>query len=365
MPYLFIVWRAKHALSQFKMSISEPSSTTKFTKFSVLIPFRNEAAYLPGLLQSIAEMDYPTAAFEVLLVNDHSTDLSNKELTQLCDQFDFRIRLLHLSEVNLSTKKQAVYYGVQNASGDYILTTDGDCILPSGLLKTHHAQILSDRPDLIAGAVTFPKGETWLSKFQYYDFMAVQAISMAYLVKEKPIACNAAHMCFMRSTFMELKPFDDNLHIASGDDIFLLEKFRENKLKIQFLKRSQLVLTASQESLLGLINQRKRWLMKSKYVKNLTAKRVGFFLFIGNFNLILGLVFLFFSVEVDVFFSLYFLLKLIIDYFLLTQFSKKFNLGLCAREILIFYLIYPLSLFIFSFVFFYPSFKWKSRQFKM
>lgn len=93
---------------------------------------------------------------------------------------------------------------------------------------------------------------------------------------------------------MESDPYKKNLNIASGDDVFLLEKFIQMKLKIRYLEFSEVVLSASQESFSALINQRKRWFLKSKHVKNRTAKRLGLILFLGQLNMIFGFILLFF-----------------------------------------------------------------------
>jgi cellulose synthase/poly-beta-1,6-N-acetylglucosamine synthase-like glycosyltransferase len=44
------------------------------TKFSVIIPFRNEAERLPNLLASIIGLRYPTHLIEVIFVDDASED---------------------------------------------------------------------------------------------------------------------------------------------------------------------------------------------------------------------------------------------------------------------------------------------------
>lgn len=352
-------------LSTFKFSTQKLNSETDLTNFSLLVSFRNEVDNLPHLLQSISEIDYPSDKFEVILVDDHSSDMSRAEMNDLINKFNVNIHLFHLSDVGLSTKKHAVKYGVNQASGEYVFTTDADCILPNGILKAHHLQIIDQQPDLIAGAVIFPKKNTFLSQFQYYDFMAVQAVSMSCMIQGKPIANNAAHMSFKRSAFLESDPYKNNLNIASGDDVFLLEKFIQMKLKIRYLEFSEIVLSASQESFSGLIHQRKRWFLKSKYVKNYTAKRLGLILFLGHLNLILGFILLFFINQIELVFSLYLIIKFIFDYRLLNEFSKKFRLGLCAKELLLFYIVYPFSLFIFTFAVLNKNYNWKSRQFKI
>lgn len=352
-------------LSKFKFSKQKFLSEHELTNFSLLVSFRNEVDRLPQLLKSISEIDYPSVNFEVILIDDHSSDMSKSEMNDLIKKFNINIRLFHLSDVDLSTKKQAVKYGVTQASGEYILTTDADCILPKGILKAHHLQIINQDPDLIAGAVIFPKKNTFLSQYQYYDFMAIQAVSLAFITYGKPLANNAAHMSFKRSVFLESNPYENNIDIASGDDIFLLEKFIQLKRKIKFLEFPEIVLSASQESLPALIHQRKRWFLKSKHVKNSTAKRIGLIVYLGHLNLILGFVLLFFVNQMEFFFSLFLVTKFVFDYRLLSIFSKKFSLGICAKELLLFYIVYPVSIIMFNFTLIKTNYIWKSRKFKV
>ncbi len=56
-------------VENFKLQDLQPK-----TKFSVVIPFRNEAENLPKLLASISNLNYPKAMFEVILIDDDSED---------------------------------------------------------------------------------------------------------------------------------------------------------------------------------------------------------------------------------------------------------------------------------------------------
>ena len=48
------------------------------TKFSIIVPFRNEEKNLPKLLKSISKLNYPKDLFEIILVDDFSTDASER-----------------------------------------------------------------------------------------------------------------------------------------------------------------------------------------------------------------------------------------------------------------------------------------------
>lgn len=361
--YCAVLWQSKRGLSKFKLQDVSIDESENYTEFSLVVSFRNEKNNLPNLLNSIAELLYPIDKFELILVNDHSTDLSHQEINKLISPYKFKIRLFHLSEIGLKSKKQAVNYGVQKAANAYILSVDADCFLTENLLKAHHQHIKSSKPDMIIGAVSFTREKSLLKLYQYYDFMAIQAMSMSYAVQAKPIACNAAHLCFNKAAFKKINPYADNFNIASGDDIFLMEKFKKNRRKIEFLKYPEMVLTNAQRSIADLINQRKRWLLKSKYIKNITAKRLGIVLLLGHLNFLYGLFLLFFVPQTQIIFGVYVIIKFILEYKMIAEFSKKYNLSVCVRELFIFGQFYPISIFIFSFAFLKRDFYWKSRKY--
>src|SRR5476649_2401024 len=89
--------------------------------FSVVVPFYNEAENLPRLIREIdAMLRAMECQAEIILVNDGSTD----EFAQPPGSPAFLIRWLHLSQN--SGQSAAMYYGIQEARGEYIILMDAD-----------------------------------------------------------------------------------------------------------------------------------------------------------------------------------------------------------------------------------------------
>lgn len=89
-------------------------------KFSFIIPVYNTSAFLERCVQSILNQTYTN--FEIILVNDGSTDQS----PELCDQLaaqDSRITVLHQTNQGLPIARNK---GLEQAAADYILFTDSD-----------------------------------------------------------------------------------------------------------------------------------------------------------------------------------------------------------------------------------------------
>ncbi|MBK6826735.1 MAG: glycosyltransferase [Chitinophagaceae bacterium] len=93
---------------------------------SIIIPARNEEENISHLLEAIEEQSYSSALIEVIVVDDQSTD----QTAAIVSSFPY-VKLLRLSsDIQQSHKKRAIEFGIANASHEWILTTDADCIPP-------------------------------------------------------------------------------------------------------------------------------------------------------------------------------------------------------------------------------------------
>ncbi|HFR3400614.1 TPA: glycosyltransferase family 2 protein, partial [Streptococcus suis] len=90
-------------------------------KFSVIIPAYNVADYLEECVYSVLNQTYEE--FEILLVDDGSTD---GKTSNICDKLaakDDRVKVFHQTNGGQSIARNT---GIKNASGDYVLFLDGD-----------------------------------------------------------------------------------------------------------------------------------------------------------------------------------------------------------------------------------------------
>lgn len=112
--------------------------------FSIVVPVYNVAQYLPECLESI--LAQKTTSFEVILVDDGSTDGSG----ELCDRFknesQLAVKVIHQENRGLL---QARRRGFNEAVGDYIVSLDGDDFLHSDLLQVLEGIIQQSRPDVV------------------------------------------------------------------------------------------------------------------------------------------------------------------------------------------------------------------------
>lgn len=97
---------------------------------SVVIPLYNKEQSITSTLQTVLGQSYQD--FEIVIVNDGSTDHSIEEITKVTDP---RIRLIHQSNAGVSAARNR---GIAEAQGEYIAFLDADDEWKPDYLKTQY-----------------------------------------------------------------------------------------------------------------------------------------------------------------------------------------------------------------------------------
>lgn len=342
------------------------TSTKPKTKFSVCIPFRNESKNLPALLESLANLNYPEAHFEILLINDHSTDDSTARIDDFClknADFNRKVSVLELKSTSAGGKKAALAEAISKASHPWILTTDADCILPKTWLSEMDTFIQQSNKNFIAGPVTLQNTNPYfLNAFQQLDFLSLQGATIGGFGLQKPILCNGANLAFAKAEFYRLNGYEHHKNVASGDDILLLQQFLQDKPRqVGFLKsREAIVQTQPQHSWKTLVEQRRRWTAKASHYTDLWTKTVSLLVFTANSCLIVALFYL----GSNVLLMLVVFLKILADFLLIVLAARFYKKNSVLSAYLCCSLFYPFFTFFVGIYGQFGHFSWKGRRLK-
>ena len=337
------------------------------TKFSIVVPFRNEAKNLPILLDSFSKLNYPNDLFEVILVDDFSNE--EFKVQSLLRQFafarvKFKVSVIKNIRVSNSPKKDAISTAMQTAENDWIITTDADCVVNEKWLSTLDNYIQLHEVSMIAGAVTYDCKNSFLHHFQQLDLASLQGATMGSFGLGKGFMCNGANFAYTKSFFQELNGFEGNDGIASGDDVFLLQKaiarFPE---KEHYLKsENNIVVTKPLDDWKSLFYQRVRWASKAGSYQSGFGKGLGLVVFGGNLAWVLGFGFWALGLIPFQVIILLFLLKFMVDSVLIYK-ANLFLTKTKMRFLVSSSLLYP---FFSTSVALYAAFgkyEWKGRRF--
>ena len=257
---------------------------------SVIIPARNEADNIFQCLRALAAQSYPAHLFEVIVVNDHSTD-NTAEIVQRWQQQRPQIQLLHLADflpnqpIN-SYKKKALEMAIARAQGELIITTDADCIAPRHWIWLLAAFYRTTGAKCIAAPVNFHQERNLLERFQSLDYAGTMILTAAGIHTRAMRLGNGANLAYLRSVFTEVNGFEGTEHLASGDDMLLMQKIATRyPAGIHFLKNATAtVLTYPKPGVRSFLQQRLRWATKSTSYRDwkITFTLAMVFLLCGN-----------------------------------------------------------------------------------
>ena len=258
---------------------------------TVVIPARDEEATIGPCVDSVLAGDYPADRLDVIVVDDDSSDRT-AEVVQARAAHDDRLRLVHIPENRrraTAHKKRAIEKAIGVARGTIILTTDADCTVPPGWVRTMMAPFADPDVSFVSGPVRYDLGErpSLFIRVQAMDFFGLMAIGGGGITMGRPNLANGANVAYRRSVFERLGGFSGIDHVASGDDELLMQKMAygtEGPHAVRFCADpAALVLTAPAPTLRALVHQRKRWASKTtNYTPALQRMLAGVGAFLGG-----------------------------------------------------------------------------------
>lgn len=334
LPYVFLFLKVYKSLLKIK---TFNFSSNPVTFVSVIVACRNEQENLPLLLNNICEQDYPKELFEVIIIDDNSSDRTY----EIASGFNIIPNIITIKNEGKG-KKQAIRTGIKASSGALIITTDGDCRMGKDWIKTIAAFYEKHEPDMIICPVQIRPGLRFFKRFQELEFLSLQGVTAGSAFSGEGIMCNGANLSFTRKAYLNNTK---NLHdeIASGDDIFLLHSLKkQSQSKILWLESTDaMITTASSPTMQQFLKQRKRWITKGKFYNDRCTIFFGIVTFV---TIILQISVLFAGLinpEFILVFMAVFILKSIPDYLILLNTTERY----CRTELMKWFLpseiIYP------------------------
>lgn len=127
----------------------KPINTKSQPQASVLIPARNESQVIADTLQRLSKQDYPN--FEVILLDDHSTDGTGMIAQQVANETGLNLTILQGKELpsGWGGKNWACHQLGEMANGEILVFTDADVIWHPQALSSVVAQFQNTKADLL------------------------------------------------------------------------------------------------------------------------------------------------------------------------------------------------------------------------
>ncbi|OWP64131.1 family 2 glycosyl transferase [Hymenobacter amundsenii] len=256
----------------------------KSPAFSVLIAARNEAENLPHLLRDLVAQEPVPGGFEVLIVDDHSTDDTARLVREAAATLLVRLLTLADQPGSPTGKKAAIRAAVEAARTPWLLFTDADCRLPTGWVRAYAGAVDRDTAARFISGPVLLTGAGALATLQGLELAGLVGVGAAGIGLGQPTMCNGANLAYRRADFFAVGGFAGNETVASGDDEFLLHKLHAAfPGSIRFLaEEAAIVRTAAQPTLRQLLRQRVRWASKWQHYQTRAPQQLAVLVLAAN-----------------------------------------------------------------------------------
>lgn len=218
--FIILTWHYLFHFAQIKTQKAEKAQSHQ-EPVSVIICARNESQNLAKHIPAFCQQDYPH--FEVIVVNDRSTDDSSSILAQLKERYQ-NLRVLEHQSVEASGKKAALRFGIQNAQHEIILLSDADCQPRSNKWVEQMAATFDEETDLVLGFGAYEKTKGILNNFVQYETYLTALQYFAWAKSGLAYMGVGRNLAYRKSAFLQTDQFSSTQNLASGDDDLLVQQ---------------------------------------------------------------------------------------------------------------------------------------------
>jgi hypothetical protein len=211
----------------------EPLTGDDLPSLSIIVPARDEAAAIEEALQRMLSLDYPD--YEVIAVNDRSTDGTGAIMDRVAAQVGDRLRVVHIEQLpeGWLGKNHAMSVGVSQARGEFILLTDGDVMFDPLTLRRAMAAVQAGQLDhlvLLPETVTTTYFETALMNLFCLMLMASTRFPLVRWKWFKDAYLGVGAFNLLRRTGFDQIGGFRSLQLEVADDLMLGRLVKHNGL---------------------------------------------------------------------------------------------------------------------------------------
>lgn len=316
-----LVWYYIFLFSTLLFHKDENSLTKTNIPISIIICAKNEANHLKQNIEKIIHQQYIT--FEIILVNDHSTDDTLTIMNQLkLDNSSTDIHVISLTEGS-SNKKNALSIGINSAKYLNLLLTDADCIVSS---KKWISSMTKSFPkkDIILGYGAYEKRNSFLNKLIRFETLLTAIQYFSYSIKGMNYMAVGRNLAYKKKIFIHNNGFKSHKHITSGDDDLFIQEVSTKLNTTICLDKHSFTISKAPKTFKKWMKQKQRHITTSNHYKPLHQLLLGLFYF-SSFTFWITFIFLL-SQNYSLNTLLYiFISKTIIQYFIYGKIATKLN----------------------------------------
>lgn len=251
--YMSFVWMTGGLLFSIRREGKQSIELESHPLFSVIIPAYNEGDIIDLIVENLKDLNYPS--YEVIVVNDGSTDNTRKIVDQLVIKNQPWLKVVHLEQN--SGKAKALNMGILVSKGHFIVTIDADCMLDKEAINWFAWHFLSyARVGAVTGNPRVWNRTSLLGKIQAGEYSSIIGlIKRTQRIVGKILTVSGVIAAYRKTAILNCGLFDSD---TVTEDIDITWKLQERFWDVRYEPRA-LCRILVPETLKGLWRQRLRW----------------------------------------------------------------------------------------------------------
>lgn len=320
---------------------------------SIVIAAKNESENIDGLIESLNKLDYPTELFEVIVVDDNSTDGTYDKLKSKTGSIK-NFSIIESKSLNVNGKREALSIGISNSKYSYILVSDADC-RPQRNWLNFYSNKFDQGYDLLFGIAPFYQHKTIVNKISCFENLRSSILSFSMACVGLPYTAAARNFGFTKNAFESLSGYSNTKDTLSGDDDLLLREAVKKKMKIGVVTESgSFVFSETKKTFKEYIRQKARHTQTSFHYLKKHQLILGFWHLL-NLSFLFSPLLMFFNPLWGILVPA----KLLTDITVVNSRQKKFGYSFSMVEIIYLQIFYEILLVIHFFNARFSEVKWK------
>jgi glycosyltransferase involved in cell wall biosynthesis len=320
---------------------SSGGSTTTH-KISVVVCALNELNNLQKLIPLLLKQEYED--YEIIIVNDRSTDNTSSYLNSITDK-RFSFIELKATPKGYDHKKFALQQGIKKAKYEYVLLTDADCIPKSSNWINEMKKPLNTQKNIVLGLSFYEKRPTFINHFIQFETFYTALQYLGFANSGNPYMGVGRNLLYNKELFLNnTKYYKFKNHLGGDDDLTLQQLIHPENFTTNTHPTSQTISTPK-TTIKEWFNQKKRHLNAgTSYPTSIKCRLT--ILQASHFMFFLTLLVSLFYVDILAITLVGYLLRTLILFSIFDTMSKKFGNRLTKKEILFGDFVYVIYFFV-------------------
>lgn len=232
----------------------------KYPFVSVIIPAKNEENNIKNCIQALNNSNFPKDKFEIIVVNDQSTDKTQNILDDLKAQIPnfTSLTISNNDKKVIPGKPGALDKGIELAKGELLLFTDADCLVNQNWIMSIAKTFINQKSDLVA-SFTLVEYNKFFGKFQAVEWLMSHTMASGGIGFGFTLGCFGNNMAITKDMYNKVGGYK-KIPFSVTEDLALLQAVDKLGGKLNYIcTEESTVITKPIDTVINYLKQRKRW----------------------------------------------------------------------------------------------------------